>query len=244
MTESSRPGFEELVAVMDRLRSPGGCPWDAEQTHASLAPYAVEEAHEVAEAAESGDLIALREELGDLLLQVVFQARVAQEHDTHAFDVHDVVAELVAKLRRRHPHVFADAAGVRSPGDVEAVWQQVKAVEKPTSDVLDGIPAAMPALARGQKVVRRLRRAGLTDVLSAGAASSTAPEADGHGSGAAESFAEELLALVIRAEDAGVDAEAALRGRLRRLTEASRGLRDRERTRPESETRTEAPTDP
>lgn len=127
--DAAGSAFARLVAVMDRLRSPGGCPWDAAQTHASLAPYAVEEAYEVVEAAEAGDLPALREELGDLLLQVVFHARVAQEDAEAPFDVVDVVDDLVAKLVRRHPHVFADA-DASGPAEVEAAWRRIKDAEK------------------------------------------------------------------------------------------------------------------
>lgn len=226
MTDPRPPAaaFADLVAVMDRLRSPGGCPWDAEQTHASLAPYAVEEAHEVAEAAESGDLAALREELGDLLLQVVFQARVAQEHETDPFDVDDVIEGLVTKLHRRHPHVFAGAgasAGVRTAGDVEVAWQRIKATEKPRAGVIDGVPVSMPALARAQKYVRRLRRAGWDDERILRAGHAEAAESAGHAGDRAERTGRDLLALVLRAESDGADAEAALRAQLRRLAEAA-----------------------
>ena len=107
-TDSPPSALADLVAVMDRLRSPGGCPWDAEQTHASLVPYLLEEAHEAAEAIESGDRDHIVEELGDVLLQVVFQARVGQEHPDAPFDLEVIAAGLASKLRRRHPHVFAD----------------------------------------------------------------------------------------------------------------------------------------
>ncbi|MBK5249611.1 MAG: hypothetical protein JJE50_09290, partial [Actinomycetales bacterium] len=145
----------DAVAVMDRLRSPGGCPWDAEQTHASLARYAIEEAHEVAEAAESGDARALLEELGDLLLQVLFHARVAQEADDGAaFDIDDVARALVTKLTARHPHVFAArhphvfaADGGGEPpaepltaAEVNVRWDAIKAAEKGRRSVLDGVP--------------------------------------------------------------------------------------------------------
>ena len=156
----------DLVAVMDRLRSPGGCPWDAAQTHESLVPYLVEEAYEAAEAIETGDRAAMREELGDVLLQVVFHARVAQEHPREPFDVDEVADGIVAKLVSRHPHVFAVADG---DGDarrdaaesVEVSWEVLKAAEKARSSVLDGVPAALPALARADKVLGRLERAGL-----------------------------------------------------------------------------------
>lgn len=150
----------ELVAVMDRLRSPGGCPWDAEQTHESLAPYAVEEAFELAEAIEGGDRGELADELGDVLLQVAFHARVAQEHPQEPFDIDDVAGRIIAKLQRRHPHVFADVHAP-SPADVEANWEAIKAAEKPErTHPLDGVPAGLPPLERVAKVVSRLRRAG------------------------------------------------------------------------------------
>jgi XTP/dITP diphosphohydrolase len=122
----------DAVAVMDRLRSPGGCPWDAQQTHASLARYLTEEAQETVEAIASGDRTHLAEELGDVLLQVLFHARVAQE-DPEPFDIDDIAAGLVAKLVRRHPHVFADAVA-STPEEVEAQWARIKAAER----ALDG----------------------------------------------------------------------------------------------------------
>jgi len=206
----SRPddALAAVVAAMDRLRSPGGCPWDAEQTHRSLAPYAIEEAYELAEAAESDDRAALRGEIGDLLLQVVFHARVAQEHPDEPFDLADVAQELLDKLHRRHPHVFADAA-VSSAAEVETAWHEIKKQEREGQDVLTGIPVALPALARAQKVARRLRREGSQDAELLGPANPVAdPEA---------ALGRELMALVLRADAAGVDAEAALRAHLRGL---------------------------
>ncbi len=122
-------GLLDVVAVMDRLRSPGGCPWDAEQTHASLRPYLLEEAQEAAEAIDSGDLTHLAEELGDVLLQVVFHARLGREDAREPFDVDDVAAGLVAKLVRRHPHVFGDVVA-HTPEQVAANWERIKAAEK------------------------------------------------------------------------------------------------------------------
>ncbi len=194
---------------MDLLRSPGGCPWDAEQTHASLAPYAIEEAYEVAEAAERGDLEHLCEELGDLLLQVVFHARVAAEDHARPFGVIDVVRGLVAKLERRHPHVFGDVE-VSGTDDVVANWAQIKDAEKPRQSVVDGLPNALPALARAQKVIERARRTGLP-----------LPPAGPEGG----AIGERLLALVAEADAAGVDAEAELR---RVVTRWAGGPRDRE----------------
>ncbi|MGL5817566.1 MAG: MazG nucleotide pyrophosphohydrolase domain-containing protein [Phycicoccus sp.] len=118
----------DVVAAMDRLRSPGGCPWDAEQTHESLAPYLVEEAHEVLAAIEGGDAAHLAEELGDVLLQVVFHARVAEDAADGAFDVDTVAGLLVEKLVRRHPHVFADGDAA-TPEEVEREWERIKAQE-------------------------------------------------------------------------------------------------------------------
>lgn len=209
----------DVVAVMDRLRSPGGCPWDAEQTHASLAPYAVEEAFEVAEAAESGDPHALREELGDLLLQVLFHARVAAERPEAdgGFALTEVAQGLAAKLRRRHPHVFTDASGVVTEIDdadgVNRQWDQIKAAEKAgrgatdRPSALDGIPESLPALMRAQKVLRRARRAD----IAVGPDPEALPGDDEAELGA------DLLAVVARADALGIDAEAALRRQVRSL---------------------------
>ncbi|MFC4554044.1 MazG family protein [Georgenia faecalis] len=214
---------------MDRLRS--GCPWDAEQTHASLAPYVLEEAFELAEVAEAGDRDGMLEELGDVLLQVVFHARIAAERAGDPFDIDDVARTLVAKLVRRHPHVFADDAHALTPGDVEAAWDRIKDAEKARRDPLEGVPRALPALARAQKTARRLRRAGVPDAaLLAGpdegarpadvvpattdatdATDATVPD------DATDAVGRELMALVLRADAAGVDAEAALRAHVRGL---------------------------
>lgn len=202
----SRPdlaGVADLVEVMDALRSPGGCPWDAEQTHASLAPYAVEEAFELAEAIESGDRAHVREELGDLLLQVVFHARVAQEDPADPYDLDDIARGIAAKLRRRHPHVFADG-DARTPAQVEARWEELKAAEKPErTSVFDGIPRGMAGLERAAKVVSRLDRAGRADLAE--------EAARGDDVGA------RMLALVVAARAEGVDAATALRGTLARI---------------------------
>ncbi len=215
MTRHSRPEaggpLLELVAVMDRLRSPGGCPWDAEQTHQSLARYLLEEAYEVLEALDSGDRDHLREELGDLLLQVVFHARVAAEHRTDPWGIDEVARGIVDKLVRRHPHVFADVT-VSGAADVESNWEALKAVEKGRRSALDGIPSAMPALARADKVLARLERSGL----------GVAPVLEGD-----DTFGARLLELVAEARTAGVDPEAALRTATRvlaaRVAEAEAG---------------------
>jgi XTP/dITP diphosphohydrolase len=197
----------DVVAVMDRLRSPGGCPWDAEQTHESLVPYLLEEAHEAIEALESGDTDHMREELGDLLLQIAFQSRVAEEHPTTPFDIDDVAGGLVEKLVRRHPHVFSDVEA-ETPDAVEANWETIKAAEKEHRlHPIEGVPVSLPALARAEKYVSRLDKAGRSDLLD---------EAESEGDVGAQ-----LLALVRRARASGVDAEGALRETLRQLAEAS-----------------------
>jgi XTP/dITP diphosphohydrolase len=198
------------VQVMDRLRSPGGCPWDAEQTHESLAPYLIEEAYETLDAIETSDLVALREELGDLLLQVLFHARLAEEAGAgQRFGIDDVAADLVAKLIRRHPHVFAapesDADAGFSAGDQQLSWDAIKKAEKQRESVTDGIALGQPALALAAKLVSRSTRAGLMVELPAG---------DGIG--------ERLLAVVAEAVHAGLDPEQALRQSARAYREAIR----------------------
>jgi XTP/dITP diphosphohydrolase len=152
----------DAVAVMDRLRSPGGCPWDAEQTHESLRRYLVEECYELLDAIEDGDRAALREELGDVLLQVLFHARIAQESADAPFSIDDVAAELVTKLVGRHPHVFAGGdPAVRDAHTQEHRWEQLKQQEKKRESSVDGVAMGQPALALAAKLVQRTRRAGL-----------------------------------------------------------------------------------
>jgi XTP/dITP diphosphohydrolase len=147
----------DVVAVMDRLRSPGGCPWDAEQTHASLAPYLLEEAYEAYATLEEGDLPGLREELGDVLLQVVFHARLAQELPSRRWSVDDVAGDLVDKLVRRHPHVFAG----RAADDLEGSWDAIKAQEKGgRTSVTDGVPLVSRRLTLARKLQKRAARLG------------------------------------------------------------------------------------
>ena len=147
---------ERLVEVMDQLRSPGGCPWDAEQTHQSLARYLVEETYETLEAMDSGDLLSLREELGDLLLQIVFHARIAQETDNE-FSLDSIAQGVVDKLIRRHPHVFGDEK-FESEEQLEANWANIKAQEKPRESVTEGVPAAMPSLQVATQLMYRARK--------------------------------------------------------------------------------------
>ena len=155
---------EQLVQVLDQLRSPGGCPWDAEQTHASLARYLLEETYEALEAMDQGDLGSLREELGDLLLQVVFHARIAQETDP-TFSLDAIAQGVVDKLVRRHPHVFTDLV-VTSSEELEANWAKVKQEEKQRDSVTDGVPQAMPALQLATQLIYRARKSGVAAVDS------------------------------------------------------------------------------
>mgnify|MGYP002737704022 FL=1 len=206
----SGDGLDELVTVMDRLRSPGGCPWDARQTHRSLAEYLLEEAYETVEAIESGDRDDLREELGDLLLQVVFHARIAQEDPDDPWDIDDVARGIVAKLVRRHPHVFVDGAdAMTTADDVQSQWHVLKAQEKGRDSVTEGIPEALPALLRASKI---LARSGHLDV--------SLPEADlSLDSGdipSEDAYGDLLLLLVAQGRERGWDAEAALREAVRR----------------------------
>lgn len=155
--------IDRLLAIMARLRDPnGGCPWDLEQDFASIAPYTIEEAYEVADAIERGDLDDLKDELGDLLLQVVFHSRMAEEAGHFAFD--DVAEAISGKMVRRHPHVFGDE-GERSAGEVKTRWEEIKAEEKAAkgaapASILDDVPLALPALTRAVKLQNRAARVG------------------------------------------------------------------------------------
>lgn len=143
-----------LVEVMDRLRSPGGCPWDAEQTHESLIKYQLEESYEFIEAVETGNRADMQEELGDLLLQVYFHARMAQEHPTEPFDLDDVARTVADKLISRHPHVFGDGK-VSSSDEVLANWEKIKNAEKGRTEFDAGVPTGQPALPYASKLILR-----------------------------------------------------------------------------------------
>jgi XTP/dITP diphosphohydrolase len=212
----SSTALARAVEVMDRLRSPGGCPWDAEQTHRSLARYLLEETYETLEAIETDDAVLLREELGDLLLQVLFHARIAEElPDGERFSIEDVAADLTDKLTRRHPHVFAPtAAEGLSAGEVAVSWDQLKAREKGRVSLTDGIPLAQPALALAGALVGRVERAGLVvgPIPTVSGASSEASSDDDIGP--------RLFAVVRDAVTAGIDPETALRETSRAYREA------------------------
>lgn len=206
----------DVVAVMDRLRSQGGCPWDAEQTHSSLAPYLLEETYEAYDAITDDDLPALREELGDVLLQVAFHARLAEElPEDDRWSVDDVAGDLVAKLIRRHPHVFADVA-VSGAAEVHANWEQIKRTEKARTSAMDGIALSQPALALAAKFLSRATRAGID--LPTATPVSTVDDAVRDET----VLGRTLLALVAAARSAGLDAEAALRHAALRYADAVR----------------------
>lgn len=193
----------DAVAVVDRLRSPGGDPWKREQTHQSLARYLLEEAYEAYDAIEAHDLAALREEIGDVLFQVLLHSRLAEElPEEQRWTVDDVAADFVEKMIRRNPHVFA---GVQVAGIDEVIdnWEQIKRAEKARDSALAGIALSQPALALAAKVVARARRAGIA--LPPPAAPESVDATD------AEALGRALLGVAAAAQAAGVDAEAAVR---------------------------------
>lgn len=208
MTE--RPELQHLVAVMARLRRQDGCPWDAEQTHASLVRYLLEETAELVEAIETQDVAAMREELGDVLYQVLFHADLAAATPGEGFDIEDVARDTAAKMIGRHPHVFGDAEAATADAVVE-VWEAQKRREKADrTSVLDGVPMAMPSLLLAEKLVGRAERAGLE--VRAGR---EVPDDE-------DALGDALLDTVIAASAKGLDAERALRSALRRFTAAIR----------------------
>jgi XTP/dITP diphosphohydrolase len=217
-----------LVEVMDRLRV--SCPWDARQTHGSLAPHLLEECYEALEALETGEEAALRDELGDVLLQVVFHARIAAERaDGTGFTIDDVATGIVDKLIRRHPHVFGDVH-VSGPEDVKRNWDAIKAAERasaggPPPSVVGSVPLSQPALALAAQLQRRAERAGAPPEL-ASLPVSAASHATADGNGASDGVSDigaELFALVAKARAAGLDPELELRA-------AARSYRDRVQT--------------
>jgi tetrapyrrole methylase family protein/MazG family protein len=203
----------DLVRVMARLRGPGGCPWDREQTHASLARHLLEETHEVLDAIDADDGDRLREELGDVLLQVVFHAQMAA--DEGAWDVDDVAQGIVEKLVRRHPHVFGEVE-VSGADEVLINWERIKAQEKGERPLEDDIPATLPALARASKVLRRAAGWGFewrssTSALEALKEEVGELESHTDADNAEQEIGDVLFATVALARTLGVDPESALR---------------------------------
>jgi XTP/dITP diphosphohydrolase len=187
---------------MDKLRSPGGCPWDAEQDHTSLLKYLLEESYEFIESVENNDRDAMQEELGDLLLQVYFHSRMAEEDAKQPFNIEDVAKSVADKLIRRHPHVFADEPA-DSSADVLANWERQKVAEKGRSSAIDGVPLAQPALPLATKVIYRLKK--LNYDLSVSTPIKLKDDVD------QDQFGQILLGLITQAVDKGLDPEAALR---------------------------------
>jgi XTP/dITP diphosphohydrolase len=216
----------DLVTIMDRLRV--SCPWDRQQTHESLVRYLLEEAYEAVDTVEAGDYGALREEIGDVLLQVFFHARIAAERPAGegGFTIDDVAETLAAKLIRRHPHVFG-ATTASSAAEVNANWEEIKKAERAARaeaadaappSVLDGVPLGQPALSLAAQLQRRAERAGIA----------VSPQAvpDGDDASPGELLGAELMAVVARARAAGLDAELELRAAARRFAAS---VREREK---------------
>ena len=197
-----------LREVMDKLRSPGGCPWDAEQDHASLLKYLLEESYEFIESVENNDRQAMQEELGDLLLQVYFHSRMAEEDATQPFNIEDVAKSVADKLIRRHPHVFAGAL-VDSSEDVLENWEKQKAAEKGRTSAIDGVPLAQPALPLATKVIYRLNKLNYDLPISEPLSLPSEINQD--------QFGQILLGLISQAVEKGLDPEAALRGATKTL---------------------------
>jgi XTP/dITP diphosphohydrolase len=219
MTEATQhPKLEELIAVLEKLRAPGGCAWDAEQTHESLVKYLVEETYELVDAIERGDRDEMIEELGDVLYQVVFHADIAAHTPGEEFTLEDVAANMTAKMIGRHPHVFGDSAekaalNIQSGSDVSGMWDELKKADKGgRTSVLDGIPQGMPALALADKVLGKAEKIGIIDADAPGALALSSEEELGG----------VLLAIVTSARLNGLDSERALRTVLRELQDEIR----------------------
>jgi len=212
MTNTQHPKLEELIAVMARLRAPGGCAWDREQTHESLVKYLIEETHELVDAIEGGSREDLIEELGDVLYQVLFHSDLAEHTPGEEFTIEDVAASMTAKMVGRHPHVFGDTTA-HTADDVIARWDDLKSQEKPSrTSVLDGVPQGMPSLALADKLLGKAEKLGLIDP-DAPAALPVSSEAE---------LGPLLLAIVTSARANGLDAERALRSTLRGLQDEMR----------------------
>lgn len=198
--ESSQ--LQRLAEVMDQLRSPGGCPWDAEQTHESLLKYLLEESYEFVDAVHGDNRVHMREELGDVLLQVYFHARIAEEDPVDPFSIQDVAQAIADKLIRRHPHVFAGVE-VQDSAEVLQNWEEIKKEEKGRTSALDGVAMAQPALPLIEKLLYRASKYGVDVVV---------PDAiDVEGSANESTVGQALLTIIAWANANGVDAESALR---------------------------------
>jgi XTP/dITP diphosphohydrolase len=204
----SKSELLRLVEVMDKLRSPGGCPWDAEQTHESLLKYLLEESYEFADVVDSKDREGMREELGDVLLQVYFHSRIAQDHPTDPFSIEDVARAIADKLIHRHPHVFE---GLEVSGMEEVIdnWEAIKAKEKGRTSAVDGVALAQPALPLLSKLLYRAQKYGVEIAIDQFESNQPATE---------ESVGKALAAVVAWAHANDIDPENALRQQARAVT--------------------------
>jgi XTP/dITP diphosphohydrolase len=199
-----------LLEVMDRLRSPGGCPWDAEQTHQSLIKYLLEESYEFVDSVDENDRVAMREELGDILLQVYFHSRIAQDHPTDPFSIEDVASGIADKLIRRHPHVFGGVEA-KSSEEVKQNWEELKRVEKGRNSATDGVALAQPALPLITKLIYRAEKNGIKLDL---------PTTDIDKDVSSEvAISDALVAAVVAAIKQGIEPEDLLRARAREIAE-------------------------
>ena len=200
--------LQRLVEVMNTLRSPGGCPWDAEQSHESLLKYLLEESYEFVDAVQSGNRVDMREELGDVLLQVYFHARMAEEHPSDPFSIEDVAQGIADKLIRRHPHVF-EGVEVRDAQEVLENWEEIKKKEKGRTSPLDGVAMSQPALPLIEKLLYRAEKYNV-DVETPKSVSIDGAADEG-------AVGQALLAVIAWANSDGIDAEAALRKEAMRI---------------------------
>jgi tetrapyrrole methylase family protein/MazG family protein/ATP diphosphatase len=222
LPEQKGEAYVRLVEIMQRLLAPDGCPWDREQDPKSLRRYVLEEACEVIDAIDSGDRVSLREELGDLLLQVVFLGELMRKEG--AFGPDDVVRAIADKLVRRHPHVFADVE-VSGAGEVLQNWERIKAAEKKERPLLESVPRSLPALTRAQRVGEKVERVGFDWPDARGSRAKVAEEIgeldravfEGDKSRVEEELGDVLFALVNLARHVDVDAEGALRGTIEKF---------------------------
>lgn len=199
-----------LAEAMDRLRSPGGCPWDAEQTHKSLIKYLLEESYEFVDSIDEDDRQAMKEELGDILLQVYFHSRIAQEHPTDPFNIEDVARGISDKLIRRHPHVFADVK-INSNDELLANWEKLKAEEKGRKSATDGVALSQPALQLLTKLIYRADKNGIDLGLPAAELNNEVPPEVAIG--------DALVAAVVAAIKLGIEPEDLVRSRAREISE-------------------------
>ncbi|MDO5053532.1 MAG: MazG family protein [Pseudoclavibacter sp.] len=229
----TRPELERLLRIVERFRGPGGCAWFEAQTHASLTPYLLEETHELAEAIESGTAAERREELGDVLFQVLFHASIAAQDPAEPFGLEEIARDQADKLVRRNPHVFGERP-TRDMAEIVRMWRRAKAAEKrERRSVLDGIPQGLPALALADRLIGRARGAGVRTGPAAGgpgpggaggggAAGQPAPRPGEVDEAGERELGRRLLGIVAEARERGLDAERALRGAARELAQRVR----------------------